>query len=1261
MGNDPLFGVPIPEVISAQSSSTVSPHTIVQFDHQFPQHNSKWTKDHPLDNIIGQLSRPVSTGLQLHEQALFCYYDAFLISVELKTYKDALTQSCWIEAMQEELNERDLKEQGSFSSSWLLSRRGNRFEESFAPVARLEAIRIFLAYAAHKNMVVYQMDVNIAFLNGNLREEVYVSQPDGFVDQDNPNNVYKLKKALYGLKQALRAWYDMLSSFLFSQEFSKGSVDPTLFIRRNRNDLLLVQIYVGDIIFVASTPELCDLFANLMCSKFKMSMMGKISFFLGLQISQSPRGIFINQSKYALESLKKYGFESYDPVDTPMVEKSKLDEDKEGKADSSITLTTFADTDHAGCQDTRRSTSGSLQFLGERLISWSSKRQKSAAISSTEAEYIALSGCCAQILWIRSQLTDYGLGFNKIPLYCDNKSAIALCCSNVENGVIELYFVNTEYQLADLFTKALGRDRIEFLINKLGMRSFTPETLKQLTDEVDETMDTTINQQVAREEALVPHAKRLRIGRSNFRLLSDIKSKESTLQLVYDVLRLNPFFKAFLVTANVPKIYMQEFRATATVHHHSIRFKMDNKNHIVNLESFREMLHICPRLPHQPFVEPPFEEEILAFLHFLGHSAVIRKLTDVNINKLHQPWRSFLARFKVVVQIQSDRLRDEAQADNDEFVKIIDEDMQKIIKEKVKEQFTVQVSKTLPKIEQNVNEQLDVKVLTRSSNSSKNSYAIATDLSEMELKKILIEKMEGNKSIHRSNEQRNLYKALVEAYESNKIILDTYGDIVTLKRCHNDDADRDEEPFDGSGRAYESNKIILDTYGDIVTLKRRHNDDADRDEEPFDGSGRGPRDAEKERSMKEPMHTSFEMEEPSHPEFETGADDQPIVESSQHPEWFSQQQKPPTSDRDWNKTLSATHKSIQTWISKLAKQFDSFSSFNELMDTPVDFSAFLMNRLRVDTLTLELLAGPTYELMKGSCKSLVELEYQLEEVYKAITDQLDWVNPEGQQYPHNLLKPLPLIPNNRGRRVIPFDHFINNDLDYLRGGASSRKYTTSITKMKEADYEHIKWIEDLVPRTMWIHEPICYDKHALWGISHWGHKRQHFYGFAVNWESAREVYSKRRIIAVTELKIFEWHNYKYLDWITVRRVDDKLYKFKEGDLKRLRIQYIEDMLLLLVQGKLTNLTIEECFAFNCKKAYIAYSNPRGFIYQNKDKKNRLMRIDELHKFSDGTLIDVRTALDDRLKGIQMQYLSQSIWRKSDKDRAAAMIQLLIRG
>nr|GEU29241.1 hypothetical protein [Tanacetum cinerariifolium] len=377
------------------------------------------------------------------------------------------------------------------------------FEESFALVARIEAIHIFVANEANKNIKIFQMDVKTTFLNGELKEEVYVSQPEGFVDQDNPSHVYKLKKALYGLKQAPRTWYDMLSSFFISQHFFKGAVDPTLFTRKVGNDLLLVQIYVDDIIFASTNTTLCNEFANLMTTKFKMSMMGHMSFFLGLQISQSPRGIFLNQLKYASEIIKKYGLLTSDSVDTPMVEKNKLDEDLQGTPDDATLYRGILDpsyVDHAGCQDIIRSTSGSTQFLGDKLVSWSSKKQKSIAISSIEAGYIVLSGCCTQILWMRSQLIDYGFQFNKISLYCDNKSAIALCCNNirhsrakhidvrynfikeqVENEIVKLYFVWTEYQLANIFTKPLPRERFNFLIEKLDLRIMSPEMLKRQT------------------------------------------------------------------------------------------------------------------------------------------------------------------------------------------------------------------------------------------------------------------------------------------------------------------------------------------------------------------------------------------------------------------------------------------------------------------------------------------------------------------------------------------------------------------------------------------------------------------------------------------------------------------------------------------------------------------------------------------------------------------------------------------------------------
>ncbi|GJT83651.1 hypothetical protein Tco_1057993 [Tanacetum coccineum] len=212
----------------------------------------------------------------------------------------------------------------------------------------------------------------------------------------------------------------------------------------------------------------------------------------------------------------------------------------------------------------------------------------------------------------------------------------------------------------------------------------------------------------------------------------------------------------------------------------------------------------------------------------------------------------------------------------------------------------------------------------------------------------------------------------------------------------------------------------------------------------------------------------------------------------------------------------------------LAQAAGTQSSFDEFMTTPIDFSAFMINRLKIDHLTQELLTGPTYDLIKGT------------------------------PYPHNLSKLLPLIPNARERLVIPFDHFINNDLKYLKGGSSSRKYTTSITKTKAADYGQVKWIEDRIPRTTWSVVPIDYDKHAYWGTYHWGLKCQRFYGYATNMETSKDVYSRHRIITVISLKIMKFFGYSHLEEITVRRQDDVLYKFREGDFKRLRRQDIED-------------------------------------------------------------------------------------------------------
>ncbi|GKC13764.1 retrovirus-related pol polyprotein from transposon TNT 1-94, partial [Tanacetum coccineum] len=265
---NPVAGEPSSAQSTSGDVSLAEPNQV----NQPPDHLRKWTKDHPLDNIVGNPSRPVSTRKQLASDALWCCYHTVLSKVEPKNFKMAVNEDSWFEAMQDEIHEFD----------------------------RLK------------------MDVKTAFLNGDLQEEVFVSQPEGFEDQDNPTHVYRLKKALYGLKQAPRAWYDTLSKFLLANNFFKGAVDPTLFTRKSGKHILLVQIYVDDIIFASTDHNACHIFSKEMSSKFQMSMMGQMSFFLGLQVSQSPRGIFINQAKYALETLKKYGMDLSDPVDTPM-------------------------------------------------------------------------------------------------------------------------------------------------------------------------------------------------------------------------------------------------------------------------------------------------------------------------------------------------------------------------------------------------------------------------------------------------------------------------------------------------------------------------------------------------------------------------------------------------------------------------------------------------------------------------------------------------------------------------------------------------------------------------------------------------------------------------------------------------------------------------------------------------------------------------------------------------------------------------------
>ncbi|GJT19559.1 hypothetical protein Tco_0878265 [Tanacetum coccineum] len=486
----------------------------------------------------------------------------------------------------------------------------------------------------------------------------------------------------------------------------------------------------------------------------------------------------------------------------------------------------------------------------------------------------------------------------------------------------------------------------------------------------------------------------------------------------------------------------------------------------------------------------------------------------------------------VAVQLKYDRIREESNTANQQFLDSIDEGMKKIIKEQVKKE----VSKITPKIE-------------------------------------------------KSGQFKQLNKALVDAYDSRK----NYVRYI-WRSGHNKKTSRgaDDDPRTSAGT----------DRGQKKKLRKKN---------PF-------YQCSSETTTDDLGKTYYLQVSKTHKQ---SASHLPRPKRSTFPDWFQQPTRLPSPDHAWNKSVPAVHESVQPWLSNLAQRQAPRESFDELTDNTFDFSAFVMNRLNVQTLTPELLAGPTFELMKGTCKSLTELEYFCKEVYKATTEKLDWINPEGRQYPHDLRQPLPL-------RAYQMDRRLSAQLNV------------------ESNDSQIRQIRPLGNLTLGQKAKtvlcICASKK---GANH-----------------GRELL-KRWIIAVTKVEIVEWQNYKHLDWITVRRDDDVLYKFKEGDFHRLRIQDIEDMLLLLVQGKVTNLNVEERIAFNVslrmftrsvviqrrvedlqlgvesyqkklnltkpdtyrsnlrrQDAYTPYSDPRGFIYENKDKKNRLMRIDELHKFSE---------------------------------------------
>ncbi|GJY46902.1 retrovirus-related pol polyprotein from transposon TNT 1-94 [Tanacetum coccineum] len=1297
---------------------------------QPPEHISKWTKDHSIDNVINDPSRPVSTRHQLQTAALFCYFDAFLSFVEPKSYKEALIESCWIEAMQEELNE---------------------FE-------RLEVWEL-------------------------------VPRPDRVM-------IITLK------------W--------IYKKFSKGTVDPTLFIRREGKDILL--------------------------------------------ISQSPRGIFLNQSKYALEITKEYGMETSDPVDTPMVEKSKLDADPQGKEvdptryHEMISFLMYltvsrpdlqfavcmcacsADVDHAGCQDTRRSTPGSMQLLGDRFVSW-------WKLNKFPCQDVVLK-------WTRSHLTDYGLGFNKIPLYCDNKSAIALCCNNVqhsrskhvniryhfikeqvENEVVELYSVRTEYQLTDIFTKALGRERLDFLINKLGMRNSNTVFNLKASISPKRKLDLTMRTPILGHDLLYDHAKacvyfaiQLVLPISNKVDFAEIPDDETTLTFLLDL-----GYKGLLYKH--PDMYMnhmhQPWRNLAAIINKYLFGKAASNDRLR-----KSRIDILWGMFYRENVDyPELIWEDFAFqidyrqlkkgkrenMPYPSTRVIKKKVTiSADDNIVPEPDIALeLGKSISLTEAAEEKVARQVYAAH---ARIVTESVLEPAKRRPSEQLAGDTMKALKESKKTSKRQLVVPATSSEGTGTKpgvlNEEKITSEanhrLEETDDEEITDEFVHSKENVQDDDEETDdedkemtndedddtgngdeeLTDAAKADVEKTEVVKDeikkaelpptssslsVYSGFVltpipenplvapatTLPphptvssishvlqqtttsiptppitteapsvttipyplsaiiqrvsvlekdsgRCTSKGASETygrtdpevslflpKDVFDfatpviqstvknalektpllmdksRSSQTHDKHQALYDALLNLLILNddiARGQADAkkvmrkrDRDgKDPSTGPNKGKKtkksrtkvselskksSTSKETSKgKSPAKTSkssksMTAEEPvEEPVVEMTSDvieqtvddvvndiDQPPDDSTQtkgkapKQDWFKQLSRPPTPDPEWNKHQVVIDQPEQPWFNQMVYAIKNPISFDELMATPIDFSN-------------------------------IELEYNMEECFKALKDRLDWNNPEGDCYPLDLTKPLPLK-GRLGCLTVTAEYFFNNDLEFLKSLEPENTYTTSITKTKAARYE-IVGIEDMV-LTLWSATKVGYDKDVLKRIKHWG---------------------ERRKLCVSVKKL---HGYGHLEEITMRRADRQVYKFKEGDLVDLHLNDIKDMLLLVVQHKLFQLdgsdvdlivalrmftrTQKTFPRIEFKELYTPSYKPPGVIYKDLNKQKRVMRANELYNFLDRTLKTVHDALHHRILYFCLGYnkeMSRIKWTAIDKRRSELMVELI---
>ncbi|GJZ58779.1 hypothetical protein Tco_0614595 [Tanacetum coccineum] len=820
-----------------------------------------------------------------------------------------------------------------------------------------------------------------------------------------------------------------------------------------------------------------------------------------------------------------------------------------------MSLTAYADADHAGCQDTKLSTSGSAQFLGDKLVSWSSKKKKSTAISSTEAEYIALSGCCAQIWWMRSQLTDYGFQFNKIPLYCDNKSATALCCNNVqhsrakhidvnyhfikeqvENGIVELYCPLKPTWLTSS-TKPLPRDD-SISDRKARMRSMSPENVETSGRGNRPVMVVThilimssiTAQQTKLDLELVPKEKRLEIRKCNEdSILERYKENphfKSLWMLLIDLLRHLVLDKLRLSKAQIPlgetpemplskkkekvdvtrckgiellsEVALAKDAQFEEVQRKSIRdFHKTHPSGSGTITKTASSAEIIPSVTNKGSgvklgVPDVMEDEsseseaesgemmkMTAIMTMTSEvKEVIKKetvvMTNENEEDIGDDEEEMKDKFVKTPSKDSDnedeiKITDKAEGDEDEEIDYTTSQLYNDVDIKLNE--PVDTNKGFAQEEGTDAAMINVQ---QGNENPKILQILPKELSNFappEIQRIVTESLEHVVLAKKSSQPQSSYEATatLTEFKLKKILIDKMDKSESYLA-----APEHKECYEGLIKSYDLNKTLFSTYGKVYSLKRSRKD-KDKDEDPSTGSDRGLKkrktSKDAEPTKEEPEFEVADSDMPQDQEENPGNDnEEPKENVASKRDWFTKPTQPQDlTDPDWN-ISNLTQQTLLGLAFKLLK--GTRSNYVELEYDFEECYKALSEKLDWEN----PVGGTAFPTSKDTRSSYVELEYDFKECYKALSEKLDWENPEGGDYPFDLTKPLPLV-MSRNHQKVPVDYFFNNDLKYLQGGISTITYMTSLTKTKAAQYD-LPGIEDIV-LNIWGSVKIAYDKHAL--------------------------------------------------------------------------------------------------------------------------------------------------------------------------------------